>query len=153
MSLNEAEKGRKMKKSLLVCAMLIGMFVFVGCGEQSEKAEQASQASQKGQAGQAGQAKQSSPTQAFNEWRNAIIAGKIDIANGLTGKGEAVMNAMYVEAVKDNVAEGKILKSGTITGEEIKGDKAIIKMKGEGGKTADFVMVNTQGKWKISHEE
>ena len=122
----------QMKKfiwSIITGAMLIGMFGFVGCGEQS------------------------SPTQAFNEWRNAIIAGKIDVANGLTGKGEALMNAMYVEAVKDNVAEGKILKSGTITGEEIKGNKAIIKMKGEGGKTAEFVMVNIQGKWKISHEE
>ena len=109
-----------------MCILLAGIFVFSGCGEQS-------------------------PTQAFNNWRSAIIAGNINAANELTGKGEAEMNGIYAEAVKDNVAEGKILKSGTIVSEEINGDKATIKMKGEDGKTADFVMIKTQGQWKISH--
>ena len=92
------------------------------------------------------------PTQVFNEWKAAIVAGKIDAANKLTSD-ELSFNALLADAVKDNEAEGKILKSGTIIGEDVKGDKAIIKMKGTDGKTTDFTLVKSQGKWKLSHKE
>ena len=92
------------------------------------------------------------PTQVFKEWKAAVVAGKIDAANQLTAD-ELSFNAILAEAVRDNEAEGKILKSGSIVGEEVKGDKAIIKMKGPDGKTTDFVLVKSQGKWKVSHKE
>ena len=92
------------------------------------------------------------PTLVFNEWKTAIVSGKIDAANKLTAD-EPSFNAILAEAVKDNEAEGIILKSGSIIGEDIKGDKATIKMKGANGKTTDFVLVKSQGKWKLSHKE
>lgn len=115
-----------MKKLLIACMIIAGMGIFTGCGEQT-------------------------PTQAFKEWRNAIISGKIDAANKLTAD-EQSLNSIFAEAVKDNEAEGKVLKSGTIVSEDVKGDKAVIKMKGSDGKTTDFIMVKSQGKWKISHK-
>ena len=51
------------------------------------------------------------------------------------------------------MAEGKILKSGTVVAENVEGDKAIIKMKGLDGKTIDFVMLKSQGKWKLVHKQ
>ena len=93
-----------------------------------------------------------SPAQAFDEWRNAIVSGKIDAANELTAD-DPTTNTLFAEAVKDNVAEGKILKSGTVVAENVEGDKAIIKMKGPDGKTIDFVMLKSQGKWKLVHKQ
>ena len=58
-----------------------------------------------------------------------------------------------VETVKDDDFEGKILKVGTIIGKSIRGDKAIIKVKGADGKTYDFVMMKSQGKWNFSTKQ
>lgn len=114
-----------MKKLFLLIAMSSLAICLSGCGEQT-------------------------PTQAFNEWRSAIIAGKVDAANKLTAD-DTETNALMVEAVKDNAFEGKILKNGSFDSEKIEGNRAIIKMKGTDGKIADFVMIKVDGKWKISH--
>ena len=116
-----------MNKQLLWVVVSLLMAGLFGCGEQS-------------------------PTQAFNEWRNAIVSGKIDAANKLTAD-EPSINAIFAEAVKDDVAEGKNLKSGTVIGEEIQGDKALIKMKGADGKITVFVMRKSDGKWKVFHKD
>ena len=94
------------------------------------------------------------PTGAFNDWRKAILAGDTAAANKLTADQEeaALINAMYVEAAKDEAFEGKILKKGSVESEEIKGDKAIIRMKGPNGATSDFVMIKVDGAWKIQHK-
>lgn len=118
-----------MKKKLFFIAVTALSICLSGCGNEEQ-----------------------TPTQAFNEWKAAIVAGKIDAANKLTAD-ELSFNAILVEAVKDNEAEGKILKSGSIIGEDVKGDKAIIKMKGADGKTTDFMLVKSQGMWKLSHKE
>lgn len=115
-----------MKNCFFAIAMIAVAVGLTGCGEQT-------------------------PTQAFKEWRNAIISGKIDAANKLTAD-EQSLNSIFAEAVKDNEAEGKVLKSGSIVSEDINGDKAVIKMKGSDGKTTDFIMVKSHGKWKISHK-
>ena len=118
---------RTMNRQLLLVAVSLLVAGLFGCGEQT-------------------------PTQAFNEWKSAIVSGKIDAANKLTADAPE-MNDLYVMATKDDAMEGKILKSGTVIAEEVKGDKAFIKMQGGDGKTVVFTMRKSDGKWKLSHKE
>ena len=83
-----------MKKNYLIAVSALAIYLS-GCGDSEQ-----------------------TPTQVFNEWKTAIVAGKIDAANKLTAD-EPAFNAILAEAVKDNEAEGKILKSGSIIGEEV----------------------------------
>ena len=118
---------RTMNRQLLLVAVSLLMAGLFGCGEQT-------------------------PTQAFNEWKSAIVSGKTDAANKLTADAPEV-NDLYVMAAKEDAFEGKILNSGTVIAEEVKGDEALIKMQGGDGKTAVFVMRKSDGRWKISHKK
>ena len=97
------------------------------------------------------------PTGAFNDWRKAILAGDIAAANKLIADDEAsAVNALYLEAIKNNTLEGKILEKGSIDGETIRGNTAFVRLwvpeeVDWDGHFVEFVMLKVKGKWKMSH--
>ena len=114
-----------MKKIFLCVAMIALGLCITGCGEKT-------------------------PTQTFNEWRNAVVAGKLEDANKLAVSGGVVLTAMVAESIKNNAKEANNLKGTTVVGEDVKNDKAIVKVKSPDGATIDLVMEKSQGIWKIS---
>ena len=91
------------------------------------------------------------PTQTFNQWKDAIVAGKIDEANELTADNPE-LNSVLAETVRASPEKRKAFTDGTVVGEEITDDTAVVKFKNTAGKIEDFVLLRSQGLWRISHQ-
>lgn len=91
-----------------------------------------------------------SPESAFDEWKEAILDGKIDKANSRTVETAHALNGIIAQGLKrDDKARGDFRQLAVVD-EKIDGNKAVLRIKDAEGRITDFEMVKEDGKWKVA---
>ncbi|MCI5779289.1 MAG: DUF4878 domain-containing protein [Lentisphaeria bacterium] len=91
-----------------------------------------------------------SPESAFDEWKDAILDGKIDKANARTVETSHVLNGIIVQSLKrDDKARGDF-RQLSVVDEKTDGNRAVLKIKDAAGHVTDFDMIKEDGRWKVA---
>jgi len=94
-----------------------------------------------------------SPKKGFNEWRDALLNGKIDKANARTIKKSQAMNGLLAAGLQDDKKAQEQFRKTEVVSVTENGDKATLKLKDASGETSEFKMVKEDGKWKVAPEK